>query len=159
MLYGQLGLTPEVMNGTADEKAMLNYNNRTIEPVLTAIVEAMRRTFLTKTARTQKQSIMFFRDPFKLVPVENIAEIADKFARNEILTSNELRQIVGFKPSKDAKADKLMNSNMPQPGSNPETPMHVQSRSERRTSTSRASCSPHRVVIPRPAPSGSGQPA
>ena len=114
MLYGQLGLTEEVMNGTADEKAMLNYWNRTIEPVLTAIVEAMRRTFLTKTARTQKQTIEFFRDPFRLVPVENIAEIADKFTRNEIMTSNEMRQVVGLAPHPDPKADQLLNSNMPQ---------------------------------------------
>jgi Phage portal protein len=114
MLYGQLGLTEEVMNGTADEKAMLNYWNRTIEPVLTAIVESMRRTFLTKTARTQKQTVMFFRDPFRLVPIENIAEIADKFTRNEILSSNEIRQVVGFAPHSDPKADKLQNSNMPQ---------------------------------------------
>jgi putative sterol carrier protein len=114
MLYGQLGLTEEVMNGTADEKAMLNYWNRTIEPVLTAIVESMRRTFLTKTARTQKQTIQFFRDPFRLVPIENIAEIADKFTRNEIMTSNEMRQVVGMAPHDDPKADKLVNSNMPQ---------------------------------------------
>ncbi len=114
MLYGQLGLTEEVMNGTADEKAMLNYWNRTIEPVLTAIVESMRRSFLTKTARTQRQQIEFFRDPFRLVPIENIAEIADKFTRNEILTSNEIRQIVGRAPHKDPKADQLVNSNMPQ---------------------------------------------
>jgi Phage portal protein len=114
MLYGQLGLTEEVMNGTADEKAMLNYWNRTIEPVLTAIVEAMRRTFLTKTARTQKQTIQFFRDPFRLVPIENIAEIADKFTRNEILSSNEIRQVVGMAPHPDPKADQLLNSNMPQ---------------------------------------------
>jgi Phage portal protein len=114
MLYGQLGLTEEVMNGTADEKAMLNYWNRTIEPVLTAIVEAMRRTFLTKTARTQRQTILFFRDPFRLVPIENIAEIADKFTRNEILTSNEIRQVVGMAPHPDPKADQLLNSNMPQ---------------------------------------------
>lgn len=120
MLYGQLGLTEEVMNGTADEKAMLNYWNRTVEPVLTAIVEAMIRVFLTKTARTQKQSIMFFRDPFRLVPIENIAEIADKFTRNEIVTSNEIRQVVGLAPHSDPKADKLQNSNMPQadPSSN-----------------------------------------
>ena len=113
MLYGQLGLTNEVMNGTADEKAMLNYWNRTIEPVLTAITEAMRRSFLTKTARTQRQDVKFFRDPFRLVPIENIAEIADKFTRNEILTSNEIRQVVGLPPHTDPKADKLVNSNMP----------------------------------------------
>src|SRR4029077_3367393 len=108
MLYGQLGLTEDVMNGTADEKAMLNYWNRTIEPVLTAIVEAMRRSFLTKTARSQNQSIMFFRDPFRLVPIENIAEIADKFTRNEIVSSNEIRQVIGLKPSQEPKADQLI---------------------------------------------------
>ena len=115
MLYGQLGLTEAVMNGTADEKTMLNYNNRTIEPVLDAITEAMNRTFLTKTARSQKQSIMYFRDPFKLVPIKEMAEIADKFARNEIVSSNEIRQVIGFKPSTDPKADELRNSNMPAP--------------------------------------------
>ena len=114
MLYGQLGITEEVMNGTADEKAMLNYWNRTVEPVLTAIVEGMRRSFLTKTARTQRQTILFFRDPFRLVPIENIAEIADKFTRNEIMTSNEMRQVVGMAPHPDPKADQLLNSNMPQ---------------------------------------------
>lgn len=114
MLYSQLGLTPEVMNGTADEKVMLNYMNRTVEPVLASISEAMKRTFLTKTARSQLQSIMYFRDPFKLVPIASIADIADKFARNEIMSSNEIRQVIGIKPSKDPKADKLQNSNMPQ---------------------------------------------
>ena len=114
MLYSQLGLTPEVMNGTADEKTMLNYNNRTIEPLLDAVTEAMKRTFLTKTARTQGQSIDYFRDPFKLVPIANIAEIADKFTRNEIMSSNEIRAAIGYKPSTDAKADQLVNSNMPQ---------------------------------------------
>jgi hypothetical protein len=114
MLYGQLGLTEEVMNGTADEKTMLNYWNRTIEPVLTAIVESMRRSFLTKTARTQQQSVLFFRDPFRLIPIGDIAEIADKFTRNEILSANEIRSVVGFKPSKDPKANQLVNSNMPQ---------------------------------------------
>lgn len=114
MLYGQLGITAEIMNGTADEKAALNYWNRTVEPIVSAIVEAMKRSFLTKTARSQKQSIMFFRDPFKLMPIADIAEIADKFARNEILSSNEIRQLIGFKPSKDPKADQLVNSNMPQ---------------------------------------------
>lgn len=113
MLYAQLGLTEEIMNGTADEKAILNYWNRTIEPILTAIVEAMRRSFLTKTARTQRQTIQYFRDPFKLVPIEKIAEIADKFTRNEILTSNEIREVVGRAPHADPKADKLINSNMP----------------------------------------------
>lgn len=114
MLYGQLGLTEEIMNGTADEKVMLNYYNRTIEPILSAIVEAMKRTFLTKTARSQGQSIMFFHDPFKLVPVSQMAEIADKFTRNEIATKNEIRQVIGWKPSKDPKADQLRNSNIPQ---------------------------------------------
>lgn len=116
MLYSQLGLTKEVMDGTADEKAMLNYFSRTIEPVIQAITEAMKRTFLTKTARSQHQSIMYFRDPFKLVPMEVIAEISDKFTRNEILSANEIRQGIGFKPSTDPKADMLINSNMPQPG-------------------------------------------
>lgn len=115
-LYAELGLTPEVMNGTADEATMKNYYNRTIEPVVTAIVEAMRRSFLTKTARSQKQSIMAFRDPFKMVPITDIAEIADKLSRNEIVTSNEMRQYIGIKPSSDPKADMLVNSNMPQPG-------------------------------------------
>lgn len=114
MLYGQLGLTEEIMNGTADEKTMINYWNRTIEPVLTSVVESMRRVFLTKTARSQKQSILFFRDPFKLASIADIAEIADKFTRNEILSSNEIRSVVGFKPSKEKKADQLVNSNMPQ---------------------------------------------
>jgi hypothetical protein len=113
-LYGELGLTPEVMNGTADEKTMLNYQNRTIEPILRAITEAMKRTFLTKTARTQMQSIDYFREPFKLVPMSALAEMADKFTRNEIVTSNEMRQFIGMKPSADPKADQLVNSNMPQ---------------------------------------------
>lgn len=114
-LYSQLGLTQSVMDGTADEKTMLNYNNRTIEPIIAAIVDEMKRKFLTKTARTKGQSIMYFKDPFKLVPVNDIAEIADKFTRNEIMTSNEIRQIVGMKPSSDPKADKLVNSNISQP--------------------------------------------
>ena len=118
MLYGQLGMTPAVLDGTADEKTMLNYNNRTIEPIIAAFTDAMKRSFLSKTARTQGQTIMSFRDPFKLVPINNIAEIADKFTRNEILTSNEIRQIIGFKPSKDPKADKLVNSNISQPNNN-----------------------------------------
>lgn len=113
MLYGQLGITKEVMDGTADEKTMLNYFNRTVEPVVAAIAEAMKRSFLTKTARSQKQSIMYFRDPFKLVPISEIAEIADKFTRNEIVSSNEIRGFIGMRPSKDPKADKLVNSNMP----------------------------------------------
>ena len=115
MLYSQLGISQEVMSGTADEKQMLNYNNRTIEPIVSAITDEMKRKFLTKTARTQGQSIMFFRDPFKLVPVENVAEIADKFTRNEIMTSNEFRQVIGMKPSEDPKADELRNSNISAP--------------------------------------------
>ena len=103
------------MDGTADEKTMLNYNNRTVEPIVSAIVDAMKRSFISRTAMTQGQTIMPFRDPFKLVPINNIAEIADKFTRNEILTSNEVRQIIGFKPSSDPKADKLINSNIAQP--------------------------------------------
>lgn len=117
MLYSQLGISQAVMEGTADEKQMLNYNNRTIEPIISAIVDEMKRKFLTKTARSQKQSIMFFRDPFKLVPVENVAEIADKFTRNEIMTSNEFRQVVGMKPSDDPKADQLRNANISEPAS------------------------------------------
>jgi hypothetical protein len=115
-LYAELGLTPDVMNGTADEKAMINYYNRTIEPILAAITQAMKRTFLTKTARSQGQSIEAFRDPFKLITMEELAEIADKFTRNEILSANEIRQGIGIKPSKDKKADELRNSNMPQAG-------------------------------------------
>lgn len=115
MLYGQLGISQEVMNGTADEKTMLNYNNRTVEPIISAIVDEMKRKFLTKTARSQRQSIMFFRDPFKLVPIENIAEIADKFTRNEITSSNEIRQAIGMKPSSDPKADELRNANISEP--------------------------------------------
>lgn len=115
MLYSQLGITQSVLDGTADEQTMLNYNSRTVEPIISAIVDEMKRKFLTKTARTQLQTISFFRDPFKLVPVNNIAEIADKFTRNEILTSNEIRQIIGMKPSDDPKADKLLNSNISQP--------------------------------------------
>lgn len=113
MLYGQLGLTEEVFTGNADEKVMLNYFNRTIEPILAAITEGMKRTFLTKTARSQLQSIEYFRDPFKLVAVSDIAEIADKFTRNEILSSNEVRGIIGFKPVKDPEADELRNKNLP----------------------------------------------
>ena len=112
MLYGQLGITEEVLSGTADEKTMLNYYNRTIEPILSAISLEFKRKFLTKTARSQGQSIEFYRDPFRLVPVNDIAEIADKFTRNEIMTSNEFRQVIGIKPSDDPKADELRNSNL-----------------------------------------------
>jgi phage portal protein len=115
MLYSQLGITQSILDGTADEKTMLNYNNRTIEPIISAIVDEMKRKFLTKTARSQLQSISFFRDPFKLVPVNEIAEIADKFTRNEIMTSNEIRQVVGMKPSDDPRADELRNKNLSEP--------------------------------------------
>ena len=111
-LYAQLGLTPEILNGTADEKTMLNYYTRTIEPILSAITDEMRRKFLTKTARSQGQSIIFMRDPFKLVPVSSIADIADKFTRNEILSSNELRSIIGFKPVDSEQANELRNKNL-----------------------------------------------
>ena len=114
MLYSQLGITQSVLDGTANEQTMLNYHTRSIEPIISAVVDEMKRKFLTKTARSQYQSISFFRDPFKLVPVNNIAEIADKFTRNEILTSNEIRQIIGMKPSDDPKADELRNSNISQ---------------------------------------------
>lgn len=112
MLYSQLGMTEAVFNGTANEEEMLNYYNRTIEPVSSAITDAMKRTFLTKTARSQAQSIVFFKDPFKLVPVKDLADIADKFTRNEILSSNEVRGIIGYKPSSDPKADELRNKNL-----------------------------------------------
>lgn len=115
MLYSQLGITQSILDGSADEKTMLNYHNRTIEPIVSAIVDEMKRKFLTKTARSQQQSILFFRDPFKLVPLNDIAEIGDKFTRNEIMTSNEIRQIVGMTPSNDPKADQLVNSNLNHP--------------------------------------------
>ena len=111
-LYSQLGITEEIFNGTADEQTMLNYENRTLEPILSAITDSITRKFLTKTARTQGQAIVFFRDPFKLVPISKMAELADKFTRNEILTSNEFRGIIGFKPSEDPKADTLLNKNL-----------------------------------------------
>lgn len=112
LLYSQLGITTSVMDGTADEKTMLNYYNRTVEPILAAITDEMKRKFLSKTARTQKQSILYFRDPFKLVPLNELAESADKFTRNEIMTSNEFRQAVGMKPSSDPSADELRNKNL-----------------------------------------------
>lgn len=111
-LYGQIGITEAIMNGTADEKEQLNYNNRAIEPIISAIVDEVKRKFLTPTALTQGQSIMFFKDPFKLVPVNDIAEIADKFTRNEIMTKNEFRQVIGMKPSDDPRADELRNANI-----------------------------------------------
>lgn len=118
LLYSQLGLTQAIMDGSADDKTMLNYYNRTIEPIVSAIVDEMKRKFLTKTARSQRKSILFFRDPFKLVPVADLAEIADKFTRNEIMTSNEIRQIVGMKPSNDPRADELRNKNLSEPSEN-----------------------------------------
>jgi hypothetical protein len=114
MLYSQLGITQAILDGTADEKTMLNYQNQTIEPIVSAIVNEMKRKFLTKTARTQRKTILFFKDPFKLVPVSDLAEIADKFTRNEIMTSNEIRQVIGMKPADDPKADQLINSNLNQ---------------------------------------------
>lgn len=118
MLYGQLGITQSILDGSADEKAMLNYYDRTIEPIVSAIVDEMKRKFLTKTARSQRQTIVYFRNPFKLIPVNDLAELADKFTRNEIMTSNEIRQIIGMKPSSDPKADKLINSNLNHPEEN-----------------------------------------
>lgn len=114
MLYSQLGLTQEILNGSADEKTMLNYYNRTIEPIVSSIVDEMKRKFLTKTARTQGQSIVYFRNPFKLVPVAELAEISDKLTRNEIASSNEIRQIIGWKPSDEPGADELRNKNLNQ---------------------------------------------
>lgn len=119
MLYSQLGITQSILDGTADDKTMLNYYNRTIEPIIAAIVDEMKRKFLSKTARSQNKSIKFFRDPFKLVPVADLAEISDKFTRNEIATSNEMRQVIGWKPSDDPKADELRNSNLSQPNESP----------------------------------------
>ena len=115
MLYSQLGITQAILDGSADEKAMLNYYDRTVEPIISAIVDEMKRKFLTKTARTQLQSISYFRNPFKLIPVNDLAEIADKMTRNEIMTSNEIRQIIGMKPSKDPNADQLRNANLNHP--------------------------------------------
>ena len=133
MLYSQLGLTQSIMDGSADEKTMLNYYNRTIEPIIAAIVDEMKRKFLTKTARSQRQTVMYFRDPFKLVPVNEIAEIADKFTRNEIMTSNEIRQVVGMRPSDDPSADELRNKNLNQSGEEIEakqTPEKIQNEKE-----------------------------
>lgn len=120
-LYSQLGITQAILDGSANEQEMLNYHTRTIEPIISAIVDEMKRKFLSKTARSQLQTIKFFRDPFKLVPINNMAEIADKFTRNEILTSNEVRQIIGMKPSNDPKADQLINSNLNHPEDEPKT--------------------------------------
>ena len=122
-LYSQLGFHQSILDGTADEKTMLNYNNSILEPIVSAIVLEMKRKFLTKTARTQFQSIEFFKDPFRLVPIDNIAKIADTVTRNEIMTSNEVRQILGLKPSNDPKADQLINSNISQPNNPTAQPM------------------------------------
>ena len=130
MLYGQLGLTPEILNGSADEKAMLNYYNRTVEPIISAIVDEMKRKFLTKTARTQGQSIVYFRNPFKLVPVAELAEISDKLTRNEIASSNEIRQIIGWKPSDEPGADELRNKNLNQSASELKAPEKIQNEVE-----------------------------
>jgi len=115
LMFSQIGVTQEILDGTADEKALLNYNNRIVEPIAAAIVNAMKVSFLTRTARSQKQTIMYFNDPFRLVPVTEVAEMADKFTRNEIMTSNEFRQVVGLKPSTDPNADELRNKNLSQP--------------------------------------------
>ena len=120
LAYGQIGVTPEIMNGTADEKVMTNYNSRVIEPILSAITMAMAEVFLSKTARTQGQDIKYFRDPFKLLPISEIAEIADKFTRNEITSSNEIRQAIGMVPSADPRADELRNANISAPASEEE---------------------------------------
>lgn len=122
MLYGQLGITEQVMNGTADEATMINYFNRTIEPILDSVVEAMQRAYLGPVGTARSERIRYFKNPFKLVPLSVLAEITDKFTRNEILTGNEIREVIGFKPSKDPKADQLQNSNMPQPGTPPPVP-------------------------------------
>lgn len=132
MLYSQLGVTQSVLDGTADEQTMLNYYNRTIEPIVSAIVDEMKRKFLTKTARSRNQSIEFFRDPFKLVPVNDIAEIADKLTRNEIMTSNEIRQKIGTKPSKDPKADELRNKNLNQSNIEQKVKPYIENKEERK---------------------------
>ena len=131
MLYSQLGITQTILDGSADEKTMTNYYNRTIEPLVSTVVEEMRRKFLTKTARSQKQSIIFFRDPFKLVPIGQLADIADTFTRNEILSSNEIRQIIGRKPSSDPKADQLINSNINQSNNVSNSPSEVINKTEK----------------------------
>lgn len=133
MLYSQLGLTESILNGTADEKTMLNYTQRTIIPIACAIQEEYRRKFLTRTARTQKQTIMFFNDPFKLVPISSLADIADKFTRNEIMSSNEIRQIVGMKPSTDPKADELRNKNLNESSENQNGNTPVESNEQEQT--------------------------
>lgn len=130
MLYSQLGITQSILDGTADEKTMLNYHNRTIEPILSALVDEMKRKFLSKTARSQHQSIVFYRDPFKLVPVLELAEIADKFTRNEIMSTNEFRQTIGMKPSDDPRADELRNKNLSEPAFNKVEPVKSETSSD-----------------------------
>lgn len=133
MLYSQLGMTESIFDGTADEKTMINYYNRTVEPVIAAIADGMKRTFITKTARTQGQTIMYFRDPFKLVPVNELADIADKFTRNEIMSSNEVRAIIGYKPSDDPGADELRNKNLNQKTPEPNQMMNPADLTEEET--------------------------
>ena len=135
LFFSQLGITQSILDGTADEKTMLNYNNRTVEPIISAIVDEMKRKFLSKTARSQNQSIKYFIDPFKLVPVSEIAEISDKFTRNEIASSNEIRQVIGWIPSKDPKADELRNKNLSEPGGGQQTIMNKESEEESQNET------------------------
>ena len=135
LFFSQLGITQSILDGTADEKTMLNYNNRTVEPIISAIVDEMKRKFLSKTARSQNQSIKYFIDPFKLVPVSEIAEISDKFTRNEIASSNEIRQVIGWIPSKDPKADELRNKNLSEPGGGQQPTMNKESEEESQNET------------------------
>ena len=135
LFFSQLGITQSILDGTADEKTMLNYNNRTVEPIISAIVDEMKRKFLSKTARSQNQSIKYFIDPFRLVPVSEIAEIADKFTRNEIASTNEMRQVIGWTPSKDPKADELRNKNLSEPGGGQQTTMNKESEEESQNET------------------------
>lgn len=137
MLYSQLGITQSILDGTADEKTMLNYYNRTIKPIVAAIVDEMKRKFLTKTARSQRQSIMYFRDPFALIPMDQLAEVADKYTRNEIMTKNEFRQKMGMKPSNDPKADQLINSNIAQPAEQQKPTEEAAEKTEEETSKSK----------------------
>lgn len=135
LFFSQLGITQSILDGTADEKTMLNYNNRTVEPIISAIVDEMKRKFLSKTARSQNQSIKYFIDPFKLVPVSEIAEISDKFTRNEIASTNEIRQVIGWMPSKDPKADELRNKNLSEPGGGQQPTMNKESEEESQNET------------------------
>ena len=135
LFFSQLGITQSILDGTADEKTMLNYNNRTVEPIISAIVDEMKRKFLSKTARSQNQSIKYFIDPFRLVPVSEIAEIADKFTRNEIASTNEMRQVIGWMPSKDPKADELRNKNLSKPSGEEEVTINKESEEESQNET------------------------